>query len=328
VDIVATIMDSSPVGSRADCVLYVDGVAVDRATNIWVDGKDAVSCAFTTTFDTEGTQTVTVALENVPGGTMNMANTTAQMSLQVVAPATPTFTYDASVDDRFTDATSRLDYQWSKPDGSGKEYVSTASTAEHRENLSLVGSLNRATSFPLARLELSWTTAGVAWEDYALTGLVPTTDAQGRQCVDQLVEQQGSHLFVCSTGTGSSGVTAVGFTRFGGRATYHSWGYSTTWDGVSTPSTYTFNDGYAYYIDGGFPHTPGATVAFHFAMTDGAGTIGADPVITVAPYTEVVSDTGYNCERTTPDWLEGGSQNTCTSTTVTATGLRGSVSSR
>ena len=41
------------VGARADCVLYVDGVAVDRALGIWVDAYGLVTCAFTHTFTSD-----------------------------------------------------------------------------------------------------------------------------------------------------------------------------------------------------------------------------------------------------------------------------------
>ncbi len=38
------------VGARADCVLYVDGTAADRATGIWVDAGGMVACAMTHVF--------------------------------------------------------------------------------------------------------------------------------------------------------------------------------------------------------------------------------------------------------------------------------------
>src|SRR5207249_119724 len=38
------------VGARADCVLYVDGAAADRATGIWVDAGGMVACAMTHVF--------------------------------------------------------------------------------------------------------------------------------------------------------------------------------------------------------------------------------------------------------------------------------------
>ena len=39
-------------GANADCVLSVDGAAVDRANGIWVDAAGAVTCHFTTSFAT------------------------------------------------------------------------------------------------------------------------------------------------------------------------------------------------------------------------------------------------------------------------------------
>jgi hypothetical protein len=53
------------VGARATCVLYADGLAVDRAGGIWVDAGDTVSCFFATTFPTAGRRSLVVSVEDV-----------------------------------------------------------------------------------------------------------------------------------------------------------------------------------------------------------------------------------------------------------------------
>src|SRR5262249_3409393 len=59
--ITATVTETNgQVGTRTDCVLYVDGQPVDRADDIWVDAGDAVSCAFSYTFPRAGTYQVEV----------------------------------------------------------------------------------------------------------------------------------------------------------------------------------------------------------------------------------------------------------------------------
>ena len=318
VNIVATIVDSSPTGTRADCVLYVNGVAVDRANGIWVDGSDAVSCAFTTTFTGTGAQQVSVGLENVLLGDFMPVNNAAEMTMQVGSASAVTYT--ASADDRYTSTMSRYDYQARRADGSGRDYASTDSTVDHEQNLSLVGSLNRALTFPVARVALSWTSGGTTFEDDAFADLSPVRDAQGRDCVNQLIPEQGAQLNLCSSS--AAGTTAFGFTRFAGRVAYHSSGFANTWDGVNSPSYYTWNDNYEVNAAGGQPRVFGATVEIHFSATDGVGTFTADPVITLAPYTEAISGTPYTCVATTPD---GGTLNTCTAAGVNAWGVRGTV---
>ncbi|HET6764783.1 MAG TPA: hypothetical protein VFH27_13955, partial [Longimicrobiaceae bacterium] len=323
VDIVATIVDSSPTGTRANCVLYVNGVLVDRADGIWVDGSDAVSCAFTTTFDGVGPQQVTVVVENLVAGDLTPTNNTAEMTMQV-GSATPTVSFTASVDERYSSTMSRLDYQFLRADGTSRDYASTDSTTERSQSMSLVGSLTRAVAFPVASVASSWSSAGSTWDENLLTGLVPQLDDQGRDCVDQLVAEQGAHLFVCSTGTGATGVTAFSYTRFSGRITYHSSGFANDWDGVNM-NVYTWNDTYQVYGSGGAPRLLGETAAMHFTFTDALGTVSADPVIALSPYREAISATPYACTLTHPD---GGNLNMCTAAGVNAWGVRGSVTQK
>jgi hypothetical protein len=82
--IVATIAElNGQVGARGDCVLYVDGVEVDRANGIWVDSGDSVSCAFAHTFESVGSPLLKVAVSNVQPGDWDVANNTASATLQV-----------------------------------------------------------------------------------------------------------------------------------------------------------------------------------------------------------------------------------------------------
>jgi hypothetical protein len=74
-------------GARADCVLRVDGVEVDRATGIWVDAGDSVTCQFEYTFETAGDRVVELALEGVAPGDWNGANNAVTQVLNVAAPS-------------------------------------------------------------------------------------------------------------------------------------------------------------------------------------------------------------------------------------------------
>jgi len=75
------------VGAAANCVLLVDGIAVDRANGIWVDAGDAVSCAFMHAFTTTGSHAVTVRVEGVAPGDWDTANNEARGTIVIVDPS-------------------------------------------------------------------------------------------------------------------------------------------------------------------------------------------------------------------------------------------------
>lgn len=73
-------------GARADCVLYADGVAIDRSVGIWVDRGDVVTCLFRATFSTPGVKRVEARLENVRPADYDDSNNSAFASIEIVDP--------------------------------------------------------------------------------------------------------------------------------------------------------------------------------------------------------------------------------------------------
>jgi len=71
------------VGATADCVLYADGLEVDAIEDIWVDGGDAVTCLFVTSFDAAGTYTLTAAVEAVDPGDWDASDNEASTTIEV-----------------------------------------------------------------------------------------------------------------------------------------------------------------------------------------------------------------------------------------------------
>lgn len=62
-DVTAIVREANgDVGARASCVLLADGVEVDRASNIWVDAGDTVTCQMSYLFTAAGTSQVSVAV--------------------------------------------------------------------------------------------------------------------------------------------------------------------------------------------------------------------------------------------------------------------------
>lgn len=74
------------VGARTNCVLSVNGAAVDSATGIWVDAAGTVTCAFDHVFATPGSYTVKVTASGVNPGDFDTDNNSAQTSIVVVEP--------------------------------------------------------------------------------------------------------------------------------------------------------------------------------------------------------------------------------------------------
>ncbi|HEX8253953.1 MAG TPA: hypothetical protein VF846_12470 [Thermoanaerobaculia bacterium] len=74
-------------GARANCVLSVDGVEVDRANSIWIDAGDSVTCRFEHTFTAAGDKLVEARLDDVAPGDWNDANNRLTQTVSVVAPS-------------------------------------------------------------------------------------------------------------------------------------------------------------------------------------------------------------------------------------------------
>jgi len=312
------------VGTRADCVLYVDGHEVDRADDIWVDAGGMVTCAFAYTFSTMGRHTVEVRVNGASGAGSLMANAGDTGNLDVGGGGS-TGGWTASVEDRSVTTTSVLEYTWWKPDGSHKEYSNTEFTTLRDQTISLQGTLGRAVDFPLAAADLSIETGGVEWESDHWTGLAAVVDpTTGSTCVNQQIPAQGAILFVCNGLGGAS----YGYTRFAGNVTYHSYGYAHTFDAlVGTPENYTWNgDPFTYSSGGGQVRALGSAVQLRLSLQDAQGTFSVSPLVALSPFSGVVSVAPYTCTLTRPENLEGGEQNYCTSERKDEAGWRGSAS--
>jgi hypothetical protein len=73
------------VGARADCVLYVDGTAVDRASGIWVDAAGIVACAMTHVFTEARSYALELRVENVRPGDFDDANNGVSSSITIAS---------------------------------------------------------------------------------------------------------------------------------------------------------------------------------------------------------------------------------------------------
>jgi hypothetical protein len=78
------------IGARTDCVLYVNDVEADRASGVWVDSGDTVSCAFSPTLGTLGNNRLKVRALSVDPGDWDTANNVFEKDV-LVSTLSPEF---------------------------------------------------------------------------------------------------------------------------------------------------------------------------------------------------------------------------------------------
>jgi hypothetical protein len=314
-------------GGTTACVLYVDGREVDRVDDVWLDAGDEVSCAFTYTFTSPGKHDVRVELGGEAAGA-GLLPTPSSSGVVDAADPNPLPRWTAAVLDRTVRTDARFDLSWWKPDGSHKEYEQSTGESPRSQTLSLSGTLDRATRFPLqgVRLALRSDAAGT-FQTASWSGLAAgASDAAGQSCVSQSVVNQGGLFTLCSTGTGYEGSTTFGYTRFAGTVTYHSRGFSRTWDAVAGTETYwTWNDSPETYAGGGQMRQLGTSVGIALAIADGVGAYEIDAAVPLTSFDHLLSEVPYTCRQEPWWWLNGGVQTVCEGRTERAFGWSGSA---
>ena len=81
------------VGATDNCVLYADGVEIDRIDNQWVDASGTVGCTFNHAFSSTGTKALEVRSEHVVPGDWDTANNSATATVTIIDPVTPLHGY-------------------------------------------------------------------------------------------------------------------------------------------------------------------------------------------------------------------------------------------
>lgn len=319
----ATVTETSGIaGTYATCILRVDGVVVDRIEQVWVDAGDAVSCAFTHTFDRAGSHEVAVELEGGTPGQGLLLPPPSSMTVEVQDPAA-TASFAGTVLDRTVATDARFHQWWQRLDGSGREYSQNTGDATRHQTASLSGSLTRAAVLPLASVRLRLSSTAGEWQTAAWSDLTDVSvDAAGRACVDRWVPEHGGHFHLCTL----DGRTTYGYTRFAGTVTYHSRGFIRTWEALPGADTYwSWNDVYETYGGGGQLRPLGTAVTVSLEIEDGAGGLGASVTIPLAAFEAPATVNPYTCREESPYWLDGGVMTTCEESSERVFGWRGQV---
>lgn len=315
------------VGTYTSCVLYVDGVEVDRIDNVWVNVGDAVSCAFTYTFRQAGSFNVQVRLEGQGSGVPALGPPPSDSDQVNAADPNPTPTFTASVMDRTVAEERRYDETWWKPDGSDREFHQNNGEAARTQSFAMTGSIARAASFPLSAVSVQLGSSAGSWHSAAWSGLAAAApDANGQSCVNQLSPEHGAHFYLCSTGSGYTGSTAFGYTRFAGTVTYHSRAFHRQWDAVpGQETTYSWNNVSETYAGGGQMRPLGTAVTFSLSVTDGVGTIPVAGTVPLASFESSAVLVPYTCREEMPYWLFGGVKTVCEGASQRTFGWSGAV---
>jgi hypothetical protein len=300
------------VGARANCVLYVDNVEVDRAPAIWVDAGSMVSCAFSHTFDAPGNRQLRVEANGVTPGDFDTTNNSDSVQIEVGGP-----TFDswyASAEQSQGTTTWQLQsalYSAQQITNESQSYASFNGTvwSPFMQLENITGSLRFSSDgvlldeVPNMTLRRTYTDEPAGNDGRRIDGCV-----DGRQDY-QLIRACGWALF-------NEGVWSGGGTLFvqsmAGEVTFHSEGFDSR-DVPYTPS-YTWNYDYVHHRYGN--RTPwGNSITLEVALTDGVRTVSASPTLTLAPFT---TDGGWSyCYGA---WWG----DTCESTTVHREGVRAS----
>jgi hypothetical protein len=270
VSLSATVREvNQDLGAQADCVLYVDDVAVDRASGIWVDAGGEVACLFTHRFTSEGTHSLRVAAEGVRPGDYDAANNAVVGSIRVGEPAI--WGYLTAKDDSFTD--DRYE-NWTYEDGSsgGTERHSSG----RRQLVFVQASIQTLVGQP-DQLVVSETSNGQTLTTFDTA--VPGWDSSNSfaSCVNRYAAAANAWLQVCNYNL--YGLAYIDYQSYSEDVLYYSrqtyrtvYGEEYAWDvhSVTRP---------------GSLRTLGPDLRLQLRIGSGAKSYTADAVVPLSPYT-------------------------------------------
>jgi hypothetical protein len=264
------------VGARADCVLYVDGVATDRAQGIWVDAWSGVYCIFTHTFAAAGQHGVEIRLENVSPADYDPSDNSGSRTINVVA--SNSFSYNASAWDSRGSQSYYNRRRWTEASGTTGEDLRDFAVTYADQYANISGWRPVGLSLP-ASAQLSLSSGGNTYHNATLQGL-GAGHAGGQFCSSTTDPAAGATFFLCTTGDAASGYTSFQYQRTSNSIAYHSLNYTAQWDPAGTPQ-YVYSD-YAEYASGTPSPAYGSTFDFVVELADAAGhAYSASPTVTL-----------------------------------------------
>lgn len=266
-------------GARANCVLRVDGVEVDGATNIWVDARGSVSCAMTHIFTAPGTHQVQFAIEGVSPGDWDPGNNTSPVVNVRVRDASEVVaggTYRATATETLYDDEYMLQADETRP-----EWENEYSRTTERVNVTrLDAAMPAELDFATMRVWLSEGSDGQSLTALESAGSLQPDNWPSANCAE-LRWGRAFSFFGCV----NNGVTTFHFARVAEVARYYSrwWGaFIRTWDGQHY--TYDHDMNMTFVFGGGRLY--GETVNMQLIASDADQVWQIDPFITFESWSD------------------------------------------
>jgi len=306
----ATIAElNQDVGARASCVLSVDGIEADRADAIWVDAAGLVSCAFTHTFQTPGTKSLSVQVAHVVPSDYDAGNNAAATTI-VVRAIEPFDYYQLTMGSDETRRGSHIQDWSTRNDGSivyGRDYESTNLVTQWTQVVDYYAEVRQPFDLSITQLSVTEATAGAVVRSFHLDEIA--SDPNG--CVSKYPGTEPTvSLYICQRLTLNGPLTTVRYFSTAGEVTYFSIEYDLQWhraaDGtITTDSSYSWND--AGGSRTGTPVRWGSTYSIDVALTS-PDAIYQGP-LTASLITQTISNsTPWACGEWSADW---GSERWC-----------------
>jgi hypothetical protein len=315
-------------GARADCVLLVDGLEVDRAWGIWVDAGSAVSCAFRHLFERLGTATLEVRLAEVAPADFDPANNAATASIDVILVPSA-FHFDASFQDATFSNTSRSEGSWQTADRRRGETWSQAHEGHGREqHAGLWGWMPHAVTFPIDEMVIQQMTRDETAHFARFLDVGPdwtwTSDWATESCLGRWFDTPNgaANFSLCTVAfhDGTAGGTSLQYARHAGQVTYYSRGDSRFWDhDANYEDVWSWN--YSGTWDSGRMVSYGREYGFFIRIEDAAGTHRMQPLVWLEPVSDSY-ESPWSCWGFDDEW---GSYQSCSESRHSASGMHGWV---
>ncbi|HKR62535.1 MAG TPA: hypothetical protein VJZ00_02285 [Thermoanaerobaculia bacterium] len=262
-------------GARADCVLRVDGVEVDRATNIWVDARSSVGCAMTHIFNTTGAHQVQMSVENVSPGDWNPNNNStpvATVNIHSASEVVAGGSYVASARETIHESIGETRMDESLPQWENQD--------THNTDLSDTTRLDAAipVEYDFNTLKVS---VGESSDGQAINSLVSgDRPRKFGECAELRFGRTFSFY-----GCVADGVTTIHYARGSSRTRYYSrwWGVFTD---VWTGDRHTYDHDMNMNMTSGGNRFYGETVSLQLIATDATHAWQIDPFMNMVPWSD------------------------------------------
>ncbi len=279
-------------GARATCALYVDGAVADRAANIWVDAGGLVTCAFQHVFPALRQYQVAVRVEDVAPGDYNLWNNARFGTLEL----RNLFEYNAYVSSTFYESWSRTTGDAFRADGTaGYHYLYESGDSTRSQSASLYGVMDRAVSFPLARVHVAQRNGSLTLDDttFALPVTYQFVDADSSGTCGSSY-RDGWWFSLCTyVSAGQPPETWLSYGRSAGDVVYYSRNLMFSWYPGGSDYSYSWNQSGSSWGSATAPIT-GGTYDFVVGVEEGSTVWSLTPRVQLQWF-EYANQTGPSC---------------------------------